>query len=346
MGSGRAQTVCDTLRKWFVTYGAPEELGSDGGPPFDSYDYDTFLSNWGIRKRLSSAYNPQSNGRAELAVKSAKRILSDNVDNSGRLDHDKVARVLLIHRNTPVADLNMSPAVMLYGRPIRDHLPALLTSHSIRPEWSDIRNLREAAFAKRHMRNENFYNHGTKQLAPLRVGDSVQVQNQHGSMPRRWHTTGKIVEVLDHQQYRVRVDGSNRITLRNRRFLRSILPVVDSHSSPPIPPTEISVDRNIAPEVSQHELNLPSTPSAPTPGSSSPVRVPSAPTLIPPASSPPLPAERPVQPAQQPTLPQRPQDPPSVESPPPAPRRSSRISRPKRDLSPVMRGKTHGYSDK
>ena len=138
----------------------------------------------------------------------------------------------------------------------------------------------------------------------------------------------------------------NRITLRNRRFLRNILPVVDSHSSPPIPPTEISVDRNIAPEIPQHELNLPSTPSAPTPGSSSPVRVPSAPTLIPPASSPPLPAERPVQPVQQPTPPQRPQDPPSVESPPPAPRRSSRISRPRRDLSPVMRGKTHGYSDK
>ncbi|MEL7377532.1 MAG: DDE-type integrase/transposase/recombinase, partial [Bacteroidota bacterium] len=156
MTSGRSQAVCDALRKWFVTYGAPEELSSDGGPPFQSYDYDTFLKNWGIYKRLSAAYNPQSNGRAELAVKSAKRILTDNVDGSGRLNNDKVAHALLAHRNTPVSDLNISPAVMLFGRPIRDHLPALLTTHSIRPEWSDIRNLREAAFAKRHMRNEYF----------------------------------------------------------------------------------------------------------------------------------------------------------------------------------------------
>ena len=100
------------------------------------------------------------------------------------MDHDKVDRALLIHRNTPVTDLNMSPAVMLYGRPIRDHLPALLTSHSIRPELSDIRNLREAAFAKQHMRNESFYNHGTKQLSPLILGDSVQVQNQYGTNNR------------------------------------------------------------------------------------------------------------------------------------------------------------------
>ena len=134
MVSGKAQIVCDTLRKWFVTYGSPEELASDGGPPFQSYEYTTFLENWGIKRRLSSAYNPQSNGRAELAVKSAKRILSDNVDSSGRLNQDKVARALLIHRNTPVADIQISPAVMLYGRPIRDHLPALLCTHTIRRE--------------------------------------------------------------------------------------------------------------------------------------------------------------------------------------------------------------------
>ena len=227
MVSGKAQIVCDTLRKWFVTYGSPEELASDGGPPFQSYEYTTFLENWGIKRRLSSAYNPQSNGRAELAVKSAKRILSDNVDSSGRLNQDKVARALLIHRNTPVADIQISPAVMLYGRPIRDHLPALLSTHTIRREWTEIRDLREAAMAKRHMRNEQFYNRGTKQLSELNIGDSVQVQNQHGSLPRRWHTTGRVVEKLDHQQYRVRVDGSNRMTLRNRRFLRKILPVVD-----------------------------------------------------------------------------------------------------------------------
>ena len=97
MPSGKCRQVCDSLRRWFVTYGAPEELSSDGGPPFQAFEYDSFLSNWGIRKRLSAAYFAQSNGRAELAVKSAKRILADNVDNSGRLNSDRVARALLVH---------------------------------------------------------------------------------------------------------------------------------------------------------------------------------------------------------------------------------------------------------
>ena len=40
MPSGKAKTVCDTLRTWFCTYGAPEELHADRGPPFESQEYD------------------------------------------------------------------------------------------------------------------------------------------------------------------------------------------------------------------------------------------------------------------------------------------------------------------
>ena len=39
-----------------------------------------------------------------------------------------------------------------------------------------------------------------------------------------------IVECLPHQQYRVRVHGSGRITLRNRQFLRRIIPLQQAPS--------------------------------------------------------------------------------------------------------------------
>ena len=38
-------------------------------------------------------------------------------------------------------------------------------------------------------------------------------------------TTGKVVEKLPHCQYRVKIDSSNQVTLRNRGFLRKIAPV-------------------------------------------------------------------------------------------------------------------------
>ena len=63
--------VREAFLRWFMTFGVPEEMAFDGGPPFNSSEFATFRKLWDIRKRLSSAYYPQSNGRAELAVKSA-----------------------------------------------------------------------------------------------------------------------------------------------------------------------------------------------------------------------------------------------------------------------------------
>ena len=60
----------------------------------------------------------------------------------------------------------------------------------------------------------------SRPLAPLRHGDHVMVQNQSGRFPKRWDKSGVIVEVRNNDQYVVKVAGSGRLTLRNRRFLR------------------------------------------------------------------------------------------------------------------------------
>jgi len=63
------------LRTMFATFGVPEILSSDGGPEFIATDTEDFFTFWGVHHRQSAAYNPQSNGRAEVAVKKAKRLL-------------------------------------------------------------------------------------------------------------------------------------------------------------------------------------------------------------------------------------------------------------------------------
>ena len=55
---------------------------------------------WGIKHRQSSAYNPQSNGRAEVGVKSMKRLLMKSTDADGNLDTDAVMRGMLQICNT------------------------------------------------------------------------------------------------------------------------------------------------------------------------------------------------------------------------------------------------------
>ena len=209
------------LLRWFSTFGVPEELSTDGGPPFNSNEYTVFLRTWGIRKRMSSAYFPQSNGRAEAVVKSAKRILLGNINPAtGQIETDEATRALLLHRNTPAQDTGISPAVSLYGCPLKDHLPHY--DRAFRKEWQMIADAREVALGKRHMRPHMLEG---RELECLQIGDAVQIQNQHGNRPNQWHSTGVIVEALPFRQYRVVVDGNRRTTLRNRRYLRKMDPV-------------------------------------------------------------------------------------------------------------------------
>lgn len=235
--SSNAQAVRKVLMMYFAIFGVPEEIATDGGPPFESQEYNQLLKQWNIRKRLSSAYYPKSNGRAEAGVKTAKRILLGNVDpRTGKLDNDKAVKALLVHRNTPCQLTGISPAVALFGRPIRDHLPA--AKLKLRQEWQDIYNKREEALAKRHLIAPIDHS-PTRELPPLNVGDSVQIQNQSGTRPTKWSNTGYVAESLPNRQYKVIVDGSRRVTLRNRRFLKQILPVCRQveQSTPPLLPT-------------------------------------------------------------------------------------------------------------
>ena len=207
-------------RAIFSTYGAPEELSSDGGTMFTSHDFQAFLQDWGVEHRLSSAHYPQSNGRAELAVKTAKRILMGNTGPSGNLDNDKFARAIMEYRNTPLPDGGPSPAQLLLHRQIRDFLPShpsLLKPHV---QWIAAAKRREKVAAAKTCRLAERYNLHAKNLPPLQVGQHVVLQNQYGPRMRRWDRTGRIVECLGPRQYRIRLDGSGRITIRNRRFLR------------------------------------------------------------------------------------------------------------------------------
>ena len=106
------------------TFGVPEEMSSDCVPEFSLAAIADILTRWEVRHRISSAYSRQSNGRAEVAVKKAKHTLMDNVGPTGSLNNDGLLRALLQAHNTPDPDCNISPAQVVFGRPILDFFPS------------------------------------------------------------------------------------------------------------------------------------------------------------------------------------------------------------------------------
>ncbi|XP_063854771.1 uncharacterized protein K02A2.6-like [Scylla paramamosain] len=153
--SGR---IKDVVRHHFSRWGAPEQLSMDGEV--------------GVGVRVSSAHFPQSNGRAEVAVKSAKRILPGNTGGDGSLDNDKISLALLQYLNTPLRDINRSPAQLATGRQLRDGLPSVKRKLEVDNFGRRTLRQRERQMADHHNRVVADRN-VTRSRAPLAPGDRV-----------------------------------------------------------------------------------------------------------------------------------------------------------------------------
>ena len=240
-----AQGLISSLRSLFATFGVPEEISSDGGKEFVAAETKSFLTKWNVSHRKSSAHFPQSNGRAEVAVKKCKRLLMNNIGPHGSLNNDNFLRAILAIRNTPDPDCKISPAEILFGRPLRDAFSFVnrlnkFDNPTIRATWKEAWSLKEEAMRTRYTRTMESLNHNARDLPPLKEGDRVFVQNQRGSHPTKWDSSGLVMDVGKHDQYAVKIDGSGRLTTRNRRFLRKYTPA--TLDIPQLPPIRVTSD--------------------------------------------------------------------------------------------------------
>ena len=67
-----SKSVITASKVQFARHGIPDTLISDNGPQFASAEFAQFTREWQIQHRTSSPHYPQSNGRAENAVKTCK----------------------------------------------------------------------------------------------------------------------------------------------------------------------------------------------------------------------------------------------------------------------------------
>ena len=210
------------FRELFQQYGVPQELATDGGSTFTSHEFQKFLQNWGVHHRLSSSFYPQSNGRAELAVKTAKRIIADCSHPSGTLNTDAASRALMQYRNTPLAVIGKSPAQLLFGRVLRDHIPCHPLQYQAHPEWLMTPTDRQNQTARRDASIKVRYNASSKPLPPIPVGTRVCIQNQGSNHPLLWTREGVVIETLPFRQYKLVMDDTQNTTIRNRKFIRPL----------------------------------------------------------------------------------------------------------------------------
>ena len=213
-----AKALIASIRALFCRSAAPDVFWSDQGPQFMADKFQKFLKDWGVIHKTSSPRYPQSNGKAEAAVKSMKKLIAPAW--RGRsIDQNKLQRSLMQYRNTPCPRDGRSPAQKLYGHPVQDTLPA--HRRSFAPEWQKTPAEGEMRYKEVLEKAETAYNQHAQSLPDIKKGTNVAVKNP---VTKMWDIYGIVTDVSPRRRYFIRTQ-SGSILVRNRRFLRRRTPI-------------------------------------------------------------------------------------------------------------------------
>ena len=193
---------------------------TDGSSIFCAQEMKDFFKRFDIEHRVSSVSNPHANLRSEGSVKSLKRMLRDIVGNSGILDSDAVTEALLCHAYMRCRVLNKSPAEIAYGRCLKDFFPHLVSSLLPIPANLLSGEAKEKLQEKIRAEGDKRWSEHTRVLPELKIGQFVQFQNLKGRHPLNSDYNGEIVGRHNINSYAVKMNGTGKITVRNRAVLR------------------------------------------------------------------------------------------------------------------------------
>ncbi|KAG9442383.1 hypothetical protein H6P81_018237 [Aristolochia fimbriata] len=123
-------TVVDFIRMQIVyRYGVPRYIMIDNGTPFHNKTMDNFCEKFGIQQRTSTAYNPATNGLAEVFNKTLSKILKKMVARNTKDWHDRLEEALWAYRITFCTPRESTPYSLVYGveaiLPLEIQIPSL-----------------------------------------------------------------------------------------------------------------------------------------------------------------------------------------------------------------------------
>ena len=221
LNTATSRNVIREMKAVFARYGIPDVLVTDNGPQFASAEFAVFAKTWMFKHSTSSPYHPQSNGKAENAVKTVKRLFT-KCKESGQSEF----LALLDWRNTPTEGIGTSPAQRLMGRRCKTLLPVAGTL--LQPRYLTEEETR--ALIGNKQRQQHYYNkHARPALRPIGQGETVRMK-----LPgqKTW-SAGTCMAQAGPRSYDVKVGET--VYRRNRRQLIQSKepPIVDSSEPEP-----------------------------------------------------------------------------------------------------------------
>ena len=220
--STTSSAIIKNLKRWFATFGIPDQLNSDGGPQYSSSEFREFLQSWEIRHRTSSPEFARSNGLAERYVQEAKLLLKKCLN-----ENADPFLALLNHRNTPRGNIG-SPVQRLMGRRTKTLLPCLRST--LLPKLIDPEEV-QMTLRKFHAKEKISADKGKTAPKVFVNGDQILWRKS----PRHWVPAEVVGKMRDSNSYVIQTaDGAKY--RRNSWFLQprqDLQPVIEDSVIPP-----------------------------------------------------------------------------------------------------------------
>jgi transposase InsO family protein len=182
VSSQSATKVLPVLRRIFSEFGVPDKLRTDGGPPFNGYDFRRFAAQEGFRHHRVMPVWAQANGLAERFMRCLGKVVRNASVTGGKWESE-LEEFLRNYRSTPHSSTGIPPVSLLFQEPAKTtRLPS--NPISVTTNAPATANLSQAAAALRAtavsneekaMERQKSYNDSYRKAkpSPIEIGDIV-----------------------------------------------------------------------------------------------------------------------------------------------------------------------------
>ena len=117
-----SKSTIPRLDKIFSSFGVPQEVKTDNGPPFNSTDFRTFAQYLGFSHRKITPYWPQANGEVERFMRTLEKAIR-TAQIEGKPWKQELYTFLRNYRATPHSTTDVPPYDAMFQRPMKTKLP-------------------------------------------------------------------------------------------------------------------------------------------------------------------------------------------------------------------------------
>jgi transposase InsO family protein len=190
-----AEQTCKQLENLFMTYGYPEMMRADNGPPYASKQFSDWCLRRGIELVHSVPLAPWMNGEVESQMRGIRKALT--IANSLKENwRDELRNYLFGYNHRVHTVTGQKPADLLFSRKVRDLLPHLADGDIDKGPLDD--SVRDRDTIAKFLSGKSMNNRRKAKSSTLAEGDLVLVENKRrkGLEARFEPTAFKVVKKL------------------------------------------------------------------------------------------------------------------------------------------------------